>query len=66
MQEIEEKKKVLNLETRTLLSIMDMIDGNTREYENYVENTLNEGEFLDLQIKLVSEVKNRLIDIFRD
>ncbi len=66
MKDVEEQKKTLNLETRELLAIMDMIDGNTREYENYVENTLNESEFLDLQIKLVSEVKHRLIDIFRD
>lgn len=66
MNEVEEKKKILTLEVRGLLSIMDVIDGNSRQYENYTENTLNESEFLDLQIKLVSEVKKRLLDVFRD
>lgn len=66
MNEVEEKKKILTLEVRGLLSIMDVIDGKSRQYENYTENTLNESEFLDLQIKLVSEVKKRLLDVFRD
>ena len=66
MQEIEEKKNKLNLEMRSLLSIIDMIDGDAKEYENYVENTLDESAFLDLQIELVSEAKNRLIAIFKD
>ena len=43
-----------------------MIDGKTGKYVNYVENSLNESEFLDLQIQLVSEAKNRMIDIFKD
>lgn len=66
MNEIEEKKNYLNLEMRSLLSIIDMIDGKTGRYENYVENSMDEAEFLDLQIKLVSEAKNRMIDIFKD
>lgn len=63
---IEEKKNKLNLELRSLLAIIDMIDGNKKNYENYIINTLNEEHFLDQQIKLVSEAKERLINIFKD
>ncbi len=63
---IEEKKNKLNLELRSLLAIIDMIDGNKKNYENYIINTLNEEQFLDQQIKLVSEAKERLINIFKD
>lgn len=66
MNEVEEKKNQLNLEMRSLLSIIDMIDGNAEEYENYVENTLDESSFLDLQIKLVTKAKERMINIFKD
>lgn len=66
MNEVEEKKNRLNLEMRSLLSIIDMIDGRSGKYENYVENSMNESEFLDLQIRLVSEAKNRMIDVFKD
>lgn len=66
MNEIEEKKNQLNLEMRSLLSIIDMIDGNTEEYENYVENTMDESSFLDLQIRLVTTAKERMINIFKD
>lgn len=44
---IEEKKNKLNLELRSLLAIIDMIDGNKKNYENYIINTLNEEQFLD-------------------
>lgn len=66
MNEIEEKKNQLNLEMRSLLSIIDMIDGNAEEYENYVENTMDESSFLDLQIRLVTTAKERMINIFKD
>lgn len=63
---IEEKKNKLNLELRSLLAIIDMIDGNKKNYEDYIINTLNEEQFLDQQIKLVSEAKERLMNIFKD
>lgn len=63
---IEEKKNKLNLDIRSLLAVIDLIDGNKKDYENYVSNTLNENQFLDQQIKLVNEAKQRLINIFRD
>ena len=63
---IEEKKNKLNLDIRNLLAVIDLIDGNKKDYENYVSNTLNESQFLDQQIKLVNEAKQRLINIFRD
>ena len=64
--EIESKRNELNLDIRGVLAIIDMIDGKTRKYEDYVENTLNENDFLDQQIKLTKEIKERLISIFKD
>lgn len=63
---IEEKRNELNLNIRTILSIIDMIDGVKNEYEDYKPNSLNENDFLNQQLKLTSEAKNRLLNIFKD
>ena len=63
--ETEEKKNELNLHLRGILAIMDMIDGNTKEYPDYKENTLNENDYLDEQIKLALDIKERLKEIFK-
>lgn len=65
-KKIEEKRNKLNLDIRSLLSVIELIDGNKKEYKNYVTNTLNEIDYLNQQIKLVNEAKNRLINIFKD
>lgn len=56
----------LNLEIRGLLAVIDLIDGNKKEYEDYITNTLNEIGFLEQQTKLVNEAKERLISVFKD
>ena len=43
-----------------------MIDGNNKEYEDYETNSLNEIGFLDQQLKLVKEIEDRLVAIFKD
>lgn len=63
---IEEKRNKLNLEIRKVLTIIDMIDGNKKEYEDYETNSLNEIGFLDQQLKLVKEIEDRLVTIFKD
>ena len=63
---IEEKRNELNLEIRKILAIIDMIDGNKKEYEDYEINSLNEIGFLDQQLKLVKEIEYRLVSIFKD
>ena len=63
---IEEKRNELNLSIRELLAIIDMIDGNTAEYKNYIENTLSEYDFLIQQIELVNNAKNRMLNIFKN
>ncbi len=63
---IEEKRNKLNLEIRKVLTIIDMIDGNKKEYEDYKTNSLNEIGFLDQQLKLVKEIEDRLVTIFKD
>ena len=56
----------LNLDIRGILAVIDLIDGKEKEYEDYITNSLDENGFLDQQIKLVEEVKERLINIFKD
>lgn len=63
---IEEKRNELNLEIRKVLAIIDMIDGNKKEYEDYETNSLDEIGFLDQQLKLVKETEDRLVTIFKD
>lgn len=63
---IEEKRNKLNLEIRKVLTIIDMIDGKKKQYEDYKTNSLNEIGFLDQQLKLVKEIEDRLVDIFKD
>ena len=58
---IEEKRNELNLDIRVLLSVIDLIDGDKKQYENYVSNSLDELEFLEQQINLVNDAKERLL-----
>ena len=62
---IEELRNKLNLEIRSILAIMDMIDLNKQEYSDYVENSLSEEEYLSQQLELITHFKNRLLDIFK-
>lgn len=66
MNQVEEKRNKLNLELRCLLSVIDIIDGLKGEYIDYKENSLNETDYLDEQIKLVIEAKSRLLDVFKN
>ncbi len=66
LNKTEIKRYELNLQLRELLTIIDFIDGNKKDYKNYVEGTLNEEAYLDEQIKLTIEAKNRLLAIFKD
>lgn len=66
MNQVEEKRNRINLELRSLLTVIDMIDGLKGEYIDYVENSLTEEQFLDEQLKLVVEAKSRLVNIFKD
>ena len=63
---IEEKRNKLNLDIRSILSIIDLIDGKRKKYEDYIPNSLNEEEYLNQQLALVSEVKERLLNIFKE
>ena len=66
LNKTEIKLDELNLQLRELITIIDFIDGNKKDYKNYVEGTLNEEAYLDEQIKLTIEAKNRLLAIFKD
>jgi hypothetical protein len=62
---IEEKRNELNLELRKLLSLLDMIDGMKNEYPDYNEE-LSEEEFLEQQLMLAVEARDRLQRVFKD
>lgn len=65
-REIEEKRDKLNQDIRTLLIVIDQIYGETKEYENYIMNSLDEKGFLDQQQKLITEGKEKLMSIFKE
>ncbi len=65
MNEIEQKRNQINLELRSLLTIIDMIDGKSKNYQDYKENSMSENEFLNQQLELVQEAKSRLLNIFK-
>ena len=62
---IEDKKNELNLLIRKALLIMDTVDGKKREYENYIEGSLDEEKYLDQQIKLMKEFVERYLNVFK-
>lgn len=62
---IEEKRNQINLELRKVLYLVDIIDGNSHEYPDYVEE-LTEEEFLDQQLMLATEIRDRLQRIFKN
>ena len=61
---IEEKRNQINLELRKVLYLVDIIDGNSHEYPDY-EEELSEEEFLDQQLMLAIEIRDRLQRIFK-
>ena len=63
---VEEKRNKLNLEIRSLLVIIDMIDGISKDYVDYETDSLDEEGFLVQQLKLVNEAKERLINVFKE
>ena len=64
MNGTEEKRNRLNLELRSILNVIDLIDGLKGEYQNYCGEDLTEEEYLDEQIKLAVDAKTRLIKLF--
>ncbi len=61
---IEEKRNKINLELRKTLFLLDLIDGNEHEYPNYQEE-LTEEEYLEQQLLLATEIRDRLQRIFK-
>lgn len=62
---IEEKRNKINLELRKALYLLDIIDGNKHEYQDYIEE-LSEEEFLEQQLLLATEIRDRLQRIFKN
>jgi len=61
---IEEKRNQINLELRKALYLLDVIDGDKHEYSNY-NGELSEEEFLEQQLILATEIRDRLQRIFK-
>ena len=62
---IEEKRNKINLELRKALYLIDIIDGDKHEYLDYKEE-LSEEEFLEQQLLLATEIRDRLQRIFQN
>lgn len=62
---IEEKRNQINLELRKALYVLDLIDGNNHEYPDYNEE-LSEEDFLEQQLLLATEIRDRLQRIFKN
>lgn len=62
---IEEKRNQINLELRKTLYLIDIIDGNEHDYPDY-EEELSEEEFLDQQLLLATEIRDRLQRVFKN
>lgn len=65
MNNVEELRTRLNIEIRGILAVMDIIDGKISKRAGYDESCREE-EYLIEQIKLASEAKQRLINVFED
>ena len=63
---IEDKKDILNLETRKLLSIIDKINDEEYEYYNYEQYDLNENDYLIKEYELIKLVVEKLIRVIKD
>ena len=64
---LEEKRNKLNLELRMILSLIDMIDGVERKYLDYnSETNMTEDEYIEQQLLLAVEARDRLVRIFKD
>ena len=62
---IEEKRNQINLELRKTLYLIDIIDGDQHDYPDY-EEELTEEEFLDQQLLLATEIRDRLQRVFKN
>lgn len=63
---IEAKRNEVNLNLRAALVVIDFIDGKSRDYENYTPGQLDECGFLEQQLILSLEIRDRLRKIFED
>lgn len=63
---IEEKKDILNLETRKLLSIIDMINDEKYEYYNYEKYDLNENDYLIKEYELIKMATEKLLRVIKE
>lgn len=61
---VEETRNQINLELRKALYLIDLIDGDQHDYPDY-DKELSEEEFLEQQLLLATEIRDRLQRIFK-
>lgn len=65
--DLEDIRNRLNLELRSLLTLIDMIDGVSKDYPDYeLMSNSSEQEYLLQQLTLATEAKEKLLAIFKD
>ena len=62
---IEETRNKINLELRKALYLIDIIDGDKNEYPDN-DKELTEEAFLEQQLLLATEIRDRLQRIFQN
>lgn len=63
---IEDKKDILNLETRKLLSIIDGVIDEEYEYYNYEKYDLNENDYLIKEYELIKLAVEKLLKAIKE
>lgn len=59
------RRLILDLAVKDLLKVMNVIDGKNVNVDNSI-TSLDEIQFLDLETKLINDVKSRLENIFKE
>ena len=64
MDNLNDLKNELNLEVRKILTLIDIIYGETKTYPNYIDDCGDE-EFLKQQIDLMKIANDKLKKVFK-
>ena len=59
------RRLILDLAVKDLLKVINVIDGKNVNVDNSI-TSLDEIQFLDLETKLINDVKSRLENIFKE
>ena len=65
-EELKKRQLILNLSVNDLVKTISIIDGKNNNYNNGDITNLDTISFLDLETKIINDLKKRLEDIFKE